>query len=106
MRLTRYAPARMLCNWAADIPDRFDRILPESLRVSVLDLKRGGGAKSSAVNVPDFRRACLNRSLVSFSRRLLQTVVLTGWASPRDRQTKKQAAGGQEEQVSMAAAHL
>ncbi len=59
MRLTRYAPARMLCSWAADIPDRFDRILPDSLLVSVLDLNRGGGAKSSAVKVPDFRRACL-----------------------------------------------
>jgi hypothetical protein len=106
MRLTRYAPARMLCNWAADIPDRLDRILPESLLVSVLDLKRGGGAKSSAVNVPDFRRACLNGSLVSFPRRLMQTGGLTGWASPPDRQMKMQAAGGQEEQVSRAAAHL
>jgi hypothetical protein len=106
MRLTRYAPARMLCNWAGDIPDRFDRILPESLLVSVLDLNRGGGAKSRAVNVPDFRRACLNGSLISFSRRLLQTAVLTGLASPPDHQTTKQAADGQEEQVNMAARHL
>lgn len=58
MRLTRYAPARMLCSCAADMALRLLRMLPASLIVSVF-LKRGTGAKSRAVNVPDFRRECL-----------------------------------------------
>lgn len=54
IRLTRYAPARMLCNCCADIALRLLRILPASEAVSLL-LKRGGGAKSRPVKVPDFR---------------------------------------------------
>ena len=94
----------MLCNWAADIPDRLDLMLPESLLVSVLDLKRGGGAKSRAVKVPDFRRACLNQH--QYGSQKLPTGKLTGLASWPDHRTTKQAAYGLEEQVSTAADHL
>ena len=54
MRLTRYAPARMLWFVRADTPLWLLRIEPESEAVSLF-LKRGGGAKSSAVKVPDLR---------------------------------------------------
>lgn len=54
MRLTRYAPARILWLVRADTPLWLLRIEPESEAVSVF-LKRGGGAKSSAVKVPDLR---------------------------------------------------
>ena len=58
MRLTRYAPARMLWLVRADTPLWLLRIEPESEAVSLF-LKRGGGAKSSAVKVPDLRSRCL-----------------------------------------------
>lgn len=58
MRLTRYAPARMLCSCWADIALRLLRILPASEAVSLV-LNRGGGAKSRAVKVPDFRNKWL-----------------------------------------------
>lgn len=61
IRLTRYVPARMLWTCAADRLLwllRPLRTLPASEALSSLR-KRGGGAKSSAVKVPDFRRACL-----------------------------------------------
>ena len=48
----------MLSSCLADIALRLLRILPESEAVALLG-KRGGGAKSSAVKVPDF----LNRWL-------------------------------------------
>ena len=54
IRLTRYAPARMLWLVRADTPLWLLRIDPESEAVSLF-LKRGGGAKSSAVKVPDLR---------------------------------------------------
>lgn len=54
MRLTRYAPARMLWFVRADTPLWLLRIEPESEAVSLF-LKRGGGAKSSAVKVPELR---------------------------------------------------
>lgn len=38
------------------------RILPASEPVSLF-LKRGGGAKSNAVNAPDFRNWCLDGNL-------------------------------------------
>jgi hypothetical protein len=47
-RLTRYAPARILYAWVADIPVRLLRMLPVSLAVSA-QWKRPGGAKSRAV---------------------------------------------------------
>lgn len=43
---------------------RLLRMLPLSLAVSAFR-KRGGGAKSRAVNVPDLRRAWLMRMLAS-----------------------------------------
>jgi hypothetical protein len=66
-RLTRYAPVRMLCRWAAEIPVRLLWMLPASLAVSAF-LKRGGGAKSRLSKVPDLRNACLGRLLVLWSR--------------------------------------
>ena len=42
---------------------RLLRILPESLAVSPSPLKRGGGAKSRAVKVPDLLNACLKKYL-------------------------------------------
>lgn len=57
IRDTRYAPARMLATWRADVVLRPDRTLPASLLFSAL--MRGGGAKSRPVNVPEVRRACL-----------------------------------------------
>lgn len=55
-RLTRYAPLRMAADCMAETPLRLLRILPESLPVSPSPLILRGGAKSSAVNVPDFLR--------------------------------------------------
>lgn len=46
--------------WVFEIPVRLLRMLPASLPVSFL--KRGGGAKSRLVYVPDFRRADLNET--------------------------------------------
>jgi len=48
----------MLCSWAADMPLRVLRMLPASLLLSAF-FKRGTGAKSRAVNVLDFLKACL-----------------------------------------------
>jgi hypothetical protein len=47
--------------WAADadMALRLERIEPESEAVPSRSLKRGGGAKSRAVKVPDLRRRCL-----------------------------------------------
>ena len=64
-RLIRLAPDRMLYAWAGDsAPDRLLRTLPASLTVPS-SRKRGGGAKSRAVNVPDLRNAWLTDT-VSF----------------------------------------
>lgn len=60
IRLTRYAPARMLSSCLADIALRLLRMLPASEAVA-LEGKRGGGAKSSAVKVPDFLSRWLGR---------------------------------------------
>jgi hypothetical protein len=60
MRLTRYAPLRMLYAWAADMFDRPLRTLPASLPPYwEPPLIFGGGAKSSAVKALDFLKACL-----------------------------------------------
>jgi hypothetical protein len=58
----------MFWSWLADMPDRPLRMLPASLPESLF-LKRAGGAKSSAVKVPDFLNACLEtvRTRVSMS---------------------------------------
>lgn len=55
-RLSRKAPFRTAFWCAADKPDRLLRMLPASLPASLF-LKRGGGAKSSEVKVPDFLNA-------------------------------------------------
>lgn len=57
----------MLCKCIADIPERLLRMLPVSLIVSG-PRKRGGGAKSKAVKVDDFRNAWLLTMLVKSSR--------------------------------------
>ena len=54
MRLTRYAPVRTACCERADKALLLLRIDPASEVVSSFR-KRGGGAKSRAVNVPDLR---------------------------------------------------
>ena len=59
MRLTRYAPVLMLCSCMRESPERLLRILPVSLIVSPGTWSRPGGAKSSAVKVPDLRSRCL-----------------------------------------------
>ena len=48
----------MLASWLADMALRLLRMLPASDAVA-LPGKRGGGAKSNAVNVPDFLNRCL-----------------------------------------------
>jgi hypothetical protein len=56
IRLTRLAPLRTANLPAADMPERLDRIDPASeLPEDPGSRKRGGGAKSSAVKVPDLR---------------------------------------------------
>jgi hypothetical protein len=64
MRLTRYAPARMLCTCAADMAVRLLRMLPASLAPDTW-LTRGNAAKSRAVKVPDFLSACLGSTSIS-----------------------------------------
>lgn len=56
MRLTRYAPARIACCCRADMAVPLLRMLPASeLFEESSPLKRGDGAKSRAVKVPDLR---------------------------------------------------
>ena len=62
IRLTRYAPARMLSSCLADMALRLLRILPASEAVALAG-NRGGGAKSRAVKVPDFLRRWLSKML-------------------------------------------
>lgn len=76
IRLTRYAPARMLSNCLADMALRLLRMLPASEAVA-LEGKRGGGAKSSAVKVPDFRSRWL-RSHVSWRRKGKDSAITYG----------------------------
>ena len=78
MRLSRYAPARMLASVLAERLLRPDRMDPESLPDSLF-LNRGGGAKSRAVNVVDLRRACLIQSSVVGNGRA------TSWGNSRAR---------------------
>lgn len=63
IRLIRYAPERMLSSCLADMALRLLRILPASEAVA-LPAKRGGGAKSRAVKVPEFLSRCLRDALV------------------------------------------
>lgn len=67
--LTRYAPLRTAILPAADMPERLERMEPASDALEPGSRKRGGGAKSSAVKVPDLRRACL----ITVSALLLRT---------------------------------
>ena len=55
IRLTRYAPARTAILLVVDMPERFERIDPASEAPDPGSRKRGGGAKSRAVKVPDLR---------------------------------------------------
>lgn len=74
--LTRYAPVRMPILLAADMPDRFERIDPASDPFAPGSRKRGGGAKSRDVNVPDLRSRCLER--VSITEAQEKEIQLTG----------------------------
>ena len=74
-RLTLYAPARIASRWTVEMPLRLLRMLPESLPVSP-NLNRPGGAKSSAVNVPETRREWLSRALVGWDMIIGQEVNL------------------------------
>ena len=78
MRLTRYAPARMLCTCTADMAVRLLRMLPASLTPDPW-LIRGNAAKSRAVKVPDFLSACLGWMSISYCQKMGMEV-LTGWA--------------------------
>lgn len=60
------------------MPLRLLRIEPASEADASL-VNRGGGAKSSAVNVPDLRKRCL-RAMIRQRIGLGRTRELTGWA--------------------------
>ena len=64
--LTRFAPVRTAILPAADIPERFDRMDPASEALAPGSRIRGGGAKSSPVNVLDLRSMCLYRLEIVF----------------------------------------
>jgi hypothetical protein len=62
-RLTRPAPLRIACAWAAEMPLLLLRMLPASLMLSSPLPNLRGGAKSSPVNVLDFLSRCLDMNV-------------------------------------------
>lgn len=70
-RLTRFAPDRTLNTCAGDMaPDRLLRMLPASPLTVPSSRNRGGGAKSSPVNVPDLRSANLQKQQLAFTKKV------------------------------------